>query len=178
MCLSVPRSFEAVFRRKQSTVLRQMYKKTNCWFAADDATQDAFTRFSRNFDLITDSEHEKNLLSRVIYQASIDSYRKISRYRKREEPRPFFDNIETHDYLPLDILLEKERHQMLMECLDTLRPIYRDIIMLRVILGLSYEEIFRKTGIKEATLRCRCHRALRLLAKHPKIRDFQKYQKS
>lgn len=178
MSLAGPRSFEAVFRKKQRTVVRQMYKKTNCWFAADDATQDAFFRFFRDYHRITDSEHEKNLLSRVTYQASIDSYRKISRYRKREEPRPYFDDIKTKDYLPLEILMEKERHQKLMECLDALRPIYRDIIILRVILGFSYEEISRQTGIKEATLRCRCHRALRLLAKHPKIRDFQKYQRS
>jgi RNA polymerase sigma-70 factor (ECF subfamily) len=67
--------------------------------------------------------------------------------------------IQDETYSPLMELEKKERMRLIQEAINTLPPEQKEVVALRDIEGLSYEEIVEITGLNPGTVKSRLARA-------------------
>lgn len=60
---------------------------------------------------------------------------------------------------PLERMVEHERAEIVQHCLGMLRPVYRELLILREYEQLSYAEISRVTGVTESAVKARLFKA-------------------
>ncbi len=82
-----------------------------------------------------------------------------------DEDEDFIEPVDTNRLDPLLILLEKEFMLKVEESLASLPPLQREVVILRELEELSYEEIAEISGENINTVKVRLHRARRTLAK-------------
>jgi RNA polymerase sigma-70 factor (ECF subfamily) len=105
----------------------------------------------------------------MIKNFCIDQLRKRKHQIQEEVDRQ--DQIKSDNASPFEIMESKESSEILHNIINSLPDIYKDVIQLREIDGLSYEEIADKTAQNINTLRVTLSRARKM------IRDeFNKFQ--
>lgn len=126
---------------------------------AEDAVHNAFVKIISNLEKFNkiDCQETRNLIVIIIRSASIDMYRK----RKRE-----FENT---DILQNDISVETDFSMIevadILNEIDVLPDIYKDILLLKVEYGYKDKEIAKLLGIKVDTVSKRLERARKQLKK-------------
>ena len=80
--------------------------------------------------------------------------------RDRSEPVADVPDSPERDAGPEQQLLEEERRELLVKLLNTLAPTQREILVLRLIVGLSAEETAATIGSTPGAVRVAQHRAL------------------
>jgi RNA polymerase sigma-70 factor, ECF subfamily len=81
-------------------------------------------------------------------------------------------DIKQHD--PGEILLHKEAERYAIKALSRLKPVYREVFLLRSMEGLSVKEVSSILKIPEGTVKTHLHRAKKNLIKILSDRDFMK----
>jgi RNA polymerase sigma-70 factor (ECF subfamily) len=136
---------------------------------AEDAVQEVFIKLWNLGSKLDAYESTAALATTMVKNFCIDQLRKRKHFTQNENGWQDFQNSISAS--PYEIMESRESEAILHHIIDKLPDIYKDVIRLREIDGLSYEEIADKTEQNINTLRVTLSRARRM------IRDeFNKYQ--
>ena len=120
---------------------------------AKDAVQDAFVKLWKNRESLYDVSNPKAYCIRLIKNLCLDKIRR----QKLEFPEELPERISNDGQD--DSIDQKERLNMVMEAVKALPDKQRQILWLRTVEGLSYEEISDRLGMTPLTLRVLLTRA-------------------
>lgn len=163
-------AFETLVVRHQDRVYGLCVRLIGTPSLAEEAAQDIFVRVYRSLD----SFRGDSRFTTWLYRVTINHCRNVAAYRNRRQERRHesLDQAredddgagparELPDDEPLaeDRLLTRERLEVLAEELARLDPLWREILVLRDVEGLSYEEIGHLLDVPPGTVKSRLHRA-------------------
>lgn len=125
---------------------------------AEDIVQNTFYKAIENMVHL-----EVKNLSAWLFKVSIHQFYDLCR-RKQRFPKV---NIDDNTFISLfiqeesgeDLLLQREFHGDIRNILDELKPSYKNLLLLKYDLGLSYEEISIMIDMKVETVRTTLYRA-------------------
>jgi RNA polymerase sigma-70 factor, ECF subfamily len=159
-----PTRFEDIFDRQKLKLFRLALRILGNSSEAEDVVQESFIRLFRQFDDFPSDDDAISWVCRVVMNLCTDHIRHRNRWRffepKTDDPTPHpLDTIPETD-LPHDIVMEKtELTRHLREALSRLSEKYRQVLILREMEGLSYEEIARLLKITPETVGVRLIRS-------------------
>ena len=151
--------FESLYLKYRKHMKHIAMKILDDEHLAEDAVHNAFVKIISNLEKFNkiDCQETRNLIVIIIRSVSIDMYRK----RKRE-----FENT---DILQNDISAETDFSMIevadILNEIDVLPDIYKDILLLKVEYGYKDREIAKLLGIKVDTVSKRLERARKQLKK-------------
>lgn len=128
---------------------------------AEDAVQEAAYKYLNLSDSIR-SSHIRSWLIRVALNCYYDQYRKNKKYIFNMEGIIFED--ESTD-IPEKIVLEKENSDELYHLLNKLKPKHKELLQLKYVSELSYEDISNLLGIRISSIKTNLYRARKKLIK-------------
>ncbi len=138
---------------------------------AMDATQEVFLRMFRFLSGFQEDSSFSTWLYRIAVNVCKDMLAKRTKRNEQsltvpgdeEDERPA-DVVDTR-YDPEQILEQAELRQTLLTAIESLPPQQREMIILRDLRGLSYEEISQVLALEEGTVKSRLFRARENLRK-------------
>lgn len=144
---------------------------------AEDVVQDAFSNVFKNLETFRGDAALKTWVHRIVVNQALMALRKQRRRNEQpiDELLPEFDGsgcrIDEPSMLsqlaqtPEALLLSSDRRQQVLASIDRLPDSYRVVLMLRDIEELSTAEVAEMTGLTEANVKVRLHRARAALKK-------------
>jgi RNA polymerase sigma-70 factor (ECF subfamily) len=144
---------------------------------AEDVVQDAFSNVFKNLEKFRGDAALKTWMHRIVVNQALMALRKQRRRKEQpiDELLPEFDDagcrVDEPSMLsqlaqtPEALLLSSDRRQQVLASIDRLPDSYRVILMLRDIEELSTSEVAELTGLTEANVKVRLHRARAALKK-------------
>jgi RNA polymerase sigma-70 factor (ECF subfamily) len=153
-------AFTEIVRRYQRAVYRVAYGLTRNAADADDLAQETFVRAWRALDRFRPDEPLYPWLSRIAINLSYSLFRR----RKRRPETSIEPLIEAGRQWagqedPERDAVERERDAKIAESFSELKEDHRAVLVLRVVEGLSYEEIARTLHVPVGTVMSRLSRA-------------------
>ena len=133
-------NMEELMNQYQGVLLRYAARVLNNEEAAQDVVQEAFIRLHANWDkVLRRGVPVKGWLFRTTHNAAVDYIRKESRRRllherQSKETDPYTEDCD-------DRREHQERHALVMQHLNILRPREREVLVLRMQEEMSYREI-------------------------------------
>ena len=149
------RAFETLVTEYEQKVYSLAYHYVGSEQDAMDICQEVFLRVYRFLPQFSGESRFSTWLYRVTSNACKDFLRKkgsrmeVSLSQEGEE----------EDYTPENVLEQKEMRRQIEESLHQLSPDHREILVMRDVLGLSYEEIANSLDLEEGTVKSRISRA-------------------
>jgi RNA polymerase sigma-70 factor (ECF subfamily) len=133
---------------------------------AEDLTQDIFVRVYQSLATFhVDSGNLNHWILRVGRNLLIDHYRATRRSRElRLHSSPAKDVGDERSANPLHNLEEAEANRLVHDALRALPPHSRNVIILRDLEGLGYQDVAASLGIPGGTVKSRLNRGRRELA--------------
>lgn len=114
-----------------------------------------------------ESDNFKGWIGRITSNKSIDWIRKKkSKFREEvmENSEELIDNPKfSHTETPEEILMEKEKKELIDKMCKSVPPIYEDVIVKFYLEGRSYEEIAEIEGVSVKTIASRLYRGRNML---------------
>ncbi len=125
-------------------------RRTGNYYLSGDILQETFTRYLEKY-----GEERQNpaLLYTIARNAVVDSH------RKQRRDSPLLDEQEPSANDPETDMMVREDFRRVLAAMEELEPEERDILSLVVSSGLPYKEIAHISGISEANVKVRIHRA-------------------
>lgn len=162
------RAFEALVRKYQRRVFRLAFGMMREEEAALDIAQEAFVKVHRNIGRFKGDSAFYTWLYRITTNLCIDALRK-----QRGEQLEYDDALAREEETELDLglrtssrafnpvrrTLERELGDRLNEALGTLSEAHREILLLRELEGLSYEDLSQALDIPKGTVMSRLFHA-------------------
>jgi RNA polymerase sigma-70 factor (ECF subfamily) len=128
--------------------------------------QEAFLRVYKGLDAFNGSSSFFTWLYRIVTNLAIDLMRKPSRREADfdesrrvddEQEIPLLARIDGAD--PADVLRRREIADRIRAALDELPPYHRDVIVMREVEGMSYEEMAEAMSVSKGTIMSRLFHA-------------------
>lgn len=141
--------FTSFYSEHKDRLFSYLLKITGDYSLAADIMQESFTRYLERYG----NEGTAALLFTIARNAVIDSFRKRDRGTR---------SLEERDHIGIDEeahFLVREECRRVISALQKLERDERDVLTLVVSSGLSYREIAGVTGLSEANVKVRVHRA-------------------
>lgn len=142
-------------------IIRLITKETN-----EDLEQEVFVRVWKNQDKYTEKGSFKSWISTIAKNISKDYLK--SAQKKYEQNSTSEDEvinqIKDTKATPELTLLSKIRQKRIIEAIDSLKPKFKEVIMLCDIDGYTYEEVAIKLGVPLGTVKSRIYNAKKELA--------------
>lgn len=166
------RSLVERHQRRAFSIALQLVRDEN---DARELVQDAFLRVYRSLASFQGGSSFFTWLYRIITNLSIDLIRKPGRQladidesrfetdEAQEADFPFLSRVDGAD--PADVVRRREIASRLQAALEALPPYHRDVILMREIEGLSYEEMAQAMGVSKGTIMSRLFHARQKLQK-------------
>lgn len=165
-------AFEKFVENYQKDIYNLALKYTSNQEDASDITQEVLLRILRKIDTFKGNSK----LSTWVYRITVNYCKDyISKHRKIQNvsiDKPvensdgvLYMDIEDPEKNPLEVVEETEQKQLLHKCIAMLDSDQREIIILRYINELSYDEIEQILKIPEGTIKSRLNRGRKKLAK-------------
>ena len=162
-------AFDQLVLRHEQKIYRLLYRILGNEQDARDLTQDTFLKGYRAFG----SFREESAFGTWLYRIAINLSTSRKRTLARQRPyRPLSLSIghpgnETHVQIdppdsgdrPSEVFEKREIGQIVRTTIDTLNEDYREVLILRDLEGLSYDQIAAIADIPIGTVRSRIHRA-------------------
>jgi len=125
-------------------------RSTGNYYLSGDILQETFTRYLEKY-----GEERQNpaLLYTIARNAVVDSH------RKQRRDSPLLDEQEPSANNPETDMMVREDFRRVLAAMQELEPEERNILSLVVSSGLPYREIAHISGISEANVKVRIHRA-------------------
>ncbi|WP_232230216.1 sigma-70 family RNA polymerase sigma factor [Metabacillus halosaccharovorans] len=122
---------------------------------AEDIVQDALYKFLLYMDSIDSSK-----VFSWLFRVAINRYYDLCRKQKKQI-QISFDNYELVDEatLPEEYIHNKELRNDIQIILDQLKPLYKQLLVMKYDMELSYEEIAEMLGLNPGTLKTYLYRA-------------------
>ena len=138
---------------------------------AMDLTQEIFIKVYKNLNTFQEKGRLSTWIYRIATNACLDFVRKKQKYRVVSLTEEDYDGNESTMELPdssmepEELYLRQEQTSAVSAALETLSPEYKQMIILRDIQGLSYEEIGNVLQMESGTVKSRIFRARDALRK-------------
>jgi RNA polymerase sigma-70 factor (ECF subfamily) len=164
-----PDAFESLLYRHQKKMFNIALRMIGTEEDAAEVVQDAFVAAYRGIASFAGTARFSTWLCSIVINLSRNRLRQL-KARAGREPLSIDDPVSTEDgsirveYASngpsiIDALEEKQRRRKVIECLASLEPEYREVVVLRDMQGFSYEEVCASLGIPEGTVKSRLFRA-------------------
>jgi RNA polymerase sigma-70 factor (ECF subfamily) len=151
----------------QMPLLRYAARLMNNATLAQDVVQNAWIKLSKRVPPVEEpSDEVRNWLYTVVHNESVDLIRSEERRRKLHESY----SAEQETVALPDTGLD-EREAMVLSCLPALSPLQRQVVLLRLQQGLSYEAIAEIIGEKPGYVGNLLHHAVKLLGEEVKRKE-------
>jgi RNA polymerase sigma-70 factor (ECF subfamily) len=162
-------AFEAIVERHQRLLLNIAFRMTGVYEDACDIVQDAFIAAWQKIGDFRGEAKLSTWLTAIVINQTRNRCQQV-RQRQRHEaysldaPLPGSDN----DRLPeppsaspsaLDSLEKEELRRFLKSCIDALATEFREVLVLRDMQELSYDEVAAALQLREGTVKSRLFRA-------------------
>jgi RNA polymerase sigma-70 factor (ECF subfamily) len=164
--VSHPGGLEAVIAANETPLLRYAARLLNNSAAAQDVVQTAFIRLADRWPDTSrwNADHVRHWLYRTTHNAALDFIRAEERRRKLHEAHA--QEAAVDDPPRQDEALEHaDRKRLALDALQQLPEAERQVMILRLQNGLSYQEIARVTGRTEGNVGCLLSTAAKELAR-------------
>jgi RNA polymerase sigma-70 factor (ECF subfamily) len=171
-------AYEQIIRRYSDRVFRYVYSRVGSYDEALDASQDVFMQVMESIG----SFRGESKFSTWLYSVTANYCRNHRRKRLRAHLVPITRTVGDEEFeIPLpdhreqteERYIESEMLEAMKDEMTKLPDDYRDILHLRDIEGLPYEEIAVATGITLSNVKVRIHRGREMLKKRLVKRGFE-----
>lgn len=158
------RAFEVLVTEYEQKVYSLAYHYVGSEQDAMDICQEVFLRVYRFLPQFSGESRFSTWLYRVTSNACKDFLRKkgsrmeVSLSQEGEE-EDYTLEVPDLRYHPENVMEQKEMRRQIEESLHQLSPDHREILVMRDVLGLSYEEIANSLDLEEGTVKSRISRA-------------------
>ncbi|MEO1023848.1 MAG: sigma-70 family RNA polymerase sigma factor [Bacteroidota bacterium] len=157
-------AFTELMDRYQTRLHRFLYRYTKNHNDCEDLVQETFLRVHKSRKSYQRIAKFSTWMYTIAINLAKSLYKKnqkmalVSIHDKEEDPDGREMQIKDSDLLPDDILHQKLSIEKLWEVLDSLSPEFREVVILRDIEQLSYEEIAQHIGLAMGTVKSRINR--------------------
>ncbi len=156
-------------RRFQRPVYTLILRMVHDPGLAEDLAQEAFVNAFRHLGRFDPERRFASWLFKIAHNRTLDYLRRkrldtVSLEGPDGTPGPIARVADSHQLSPDQEHLRGEIMQAFEAGLKTLRPEYREVIVLRFQQALSYREIAEVVGLPLATVKTHIHRARKLMA--------------
>ena len=135
--------------------------------ATDDVVSETFTKAFMKLDTFVENISFETWLKTIAINRSIDHIR-----RTHEDNRNIFVDdddcylqLNSSESSPEEVLIQKESVNRINDAYDTLRPLYRTLLDMKINKGLDNAQIGKEMGLTEIQVRDLVHRARNRLKK-------------
>ncbi len=161
----------AVIGAFQAPLLRYAARLLNNVTLAQDAVQNALIKLARRVPPPEEPSDEiRNWLFRVTHNEAVDLIRAEERKRRLHTAYAEQLDQETGGLCAFDTGAD-ERERLVLECLDVLSPLQRQVLLLRLQQGLGYDAISVIVGEKSGYVGNLLHHAVKALAAEVRRRE-------
>lgn len=148
-------------------LLRYAARLMNNATLAQDAVQNAWVKLSKRVPPVeAPTDEVRNWLYTVVHNESVDIIRSEERRRKMHE-----SYSEEQDAFCMPDTGLDEREEVVLSCLTALSPLQRQVVLLRLQQGLSYEDIAQIVGEKSSYIGNLLHHAIKILSEEVKRKE-------
>lgn len=162
-------AFECLVQRHQRMLLNIAFRMTGVYEDACDIVQDAFIAAWQKLGDFRGDAKLSTWLTAIVINLSRNR-RQLTRQKERREaysldaPLPGGDGEKLPDppsgtRSALDQLEEAELRQFLTHCIEALTPEFREVLVLRDMQELAYDEVAAALKLQEGTVKSRLFRA-------------------
>jgi len=137
---------------------------------ADDLTIEVFTKAFKNLHQFTSDFAFSTWLYKIAINHSIDHFRKKNQNNflsnstaDHKNLNPIPEDIPSQNPDPEEMLINKQKIDLIREVVERLKPHYRTLIELRYFNELSYDEISKQMQLPLGTVKVQLFRAKELL---------------
>jgi len=156
-------AYEELIRRFQQPVYALALRLLDDQGEACDVVQEVFLKVFRNVGSFRNQSSLKTWIYRITVNEAHNARRWFFRHRRREveldnspdDARDWKEIIPDRSRSPYDVALDREQHVMIEAALERINPIFREAVVLRDIMDLSYEEIAEVIGVSLGTVKSR-----------------------
>lgn len=156
-------AYEELIRRFQQPVYALALRLLEDQGEACDVVQEVFLKVFRNVGNFRGQSSLKTWIYRITVNEAHNARRWFFRHRRREveldhtpdDSRDWKEIIPDGSRSPYDVTLDREQHVMIEAALERINPIFREAVVLRDIMDLSYEEIAEIIGVSLGTVKSR-----------------------
>ena len=161
----------AVIGAFQTPLLRYAARLLNNVTLAQDVVQNTMIKLARRVPPAeAPTDEVRNWLFRVAHNEAVDLIRAEERKRHLHESYAQQHDCETGGGLCFNTGAD-EREELVLECLSVLPPLQKQVVLLRLQQGLSYDEIGEIVGEKSGYVGNLLHHAVKALAAEVKRRE-------
>jgi RNA polymerase sigma-70 factor, ECF subfamily len=133
---------------------------------AEDLVQEAMLRAYRSWEQYTPGTNARGWLLTILRNLFINEYRRRTRHPETVdvdtiEPYAVFPEIQDED--PQATFFDRIVDDEVLRAMDELPQVFREVVMLSDVEGLSYEEIAKVLDVPVGTVKSRLFRGRRLL---------------
>jgi len=149
---------DEIFKDKMNLIHRYLIKLGCSKENADDIVQDTFYKALRYIDGI-----QSDKLSAWLFKVAINKYYDLCRKNKRHihvsiDEEILKDGLGTNNIIE-DFILDIERKKDILNVLNSLSEVHKNLLLLKYHMDLSYKEIAELLDIKENTVKTYLFRA-------------------
>lgn len=164
------RAFSELIRLYERRVYSLVFRMINRREEAEDLTMEAFVQVFKAIDQFRGDSK----LSTWIYRIAVNLCKNRAKYLSRRHDGEQDDVAEVAERVPLhqakgvttsdvaqpdELYAGYQAERAVQRCIAQLEPEFREVLVLRDVEELSYEEIAQITGLAEGTVKSRIHRA-------------------
>lgn len=161
-------AFEALVHRYQRTVYGHLYKLAPDWNDTADLTQEVLIRIWRSLPALRDPRAFRRWLNQLVTNLFYDELRKRPKgatisidesLKSDESEENITRDIPDESAMPDEVMQRHELSAAINDAIDKLPCQFRQVIVLRELEGLSYDEIAEITSSEIGTVKSRIARA-------------------
>ncbi len=158
------RAYEELVARHQRLILRIVWAR-GAWSQedAEDLTQETFVRAWEHLDTYDPSRPFKAWIARIAGNLAIDRHRADSRRPRTTDIEDMEATLATSGPGPAAATIQNEQQRELLSRLRELPDHYRQVIVLRFLEELSYEEISELLDLPMGSVKTRIFRGREML---------------
>lgn len=146
-------SYKQLIEPVETLMMRSIWRIVRNREAAEDTLQDALITIWRKLERISSHPNPRAFILKICVNAAYDSLRKQGR-RNRHEMKDLRNKDYVHSNSSVQEELEQKNIQA--EILDAVRRLPKKqalAVLMRIVQGLSYDDISQAMGCSEATVR-------------------------
>lgn len=162
-------AFEQLVAKHQKRMLNIAFRLVGDYEEACEAVQDAFVAAYRNIGAFRGEAKFSTWLTTIVLNHARNRLKQVRSRASRliysldspvlTEDGAVHSDPPSQDPSPLDRLEKQDKSARVRECIQALEPGYREVIVLRDLQDLSYEDIGLSLNIREGTVKSRLFRA-------------------
>jgi RNA polymerase sigma-70 factor, ECF subfamily len=164
--------YETLITRYERPIVNFIYRMIGDYEQALDLAQEVFFKAYRSLERFDPTFRFSTWLYRIASNRSIDHLRKqapvllsLSDPKENEKGPEGVIQLKSAAHGPEDLLASRELGEQISHAIDNLPAHYRELILLRHLQGMSYEEIARMKRLPLGTVKNRLFRAREVLRK-------------